>query len=114
MVIGQVNVKRVPIPPDKADPVPGVDTDAVLSLPVTCEFFQPVPGRDLQVVQAFSRVQEEKFPVGSPLKFPGKPFNENAIEHVPCDFVQKALDHATTITRRVINVKRYVLRPLVG
>ena len=74
MVIGQVNGHGVPFPPDKADPEPVVDTDAVLSLSIACEFLQPVPRRNPQVTQTFSRVREEQFPVSCPLKFPGKPF----------------------------------------
>lgn len=47
------NLHRIGIAPApfKANPVPVVDPDAVLTVPVATELFQAVPGRDFQIVE---------------------------------------------------------------
>lgn len=50
MVIHDLNVVRVAVSPPETDPPLVVDPNAVLTFPVSCQFFQPIPGWDSQVL----------------------------------------------------------------
>ena len=71
--------------PPEADPVLLVDTDAVLPFPIPFQGFQVITGRDSQVRQGLSVVEEEEFRTGSALELggadPSGRFRALAIEH---------------------------------
>jgi len=57
MVVNNFNIFRSRRRPSKADAPLVVDADGVLTLPAAFEGFQPIPGRDAQVVEATGDLQ---------------------------------------------------------
>ncbi len=68
MIIGYLDIVGISCLPTKADSPLVVNTDAVLALAVTSEFFQLVPRRHSQVLQPFSCVKDEELPESHSLK----------------------------------------------
>jgi hypothetical protein len=64
MVVSQLHVKGIMSAPTKADAVLIIDSYAVLALPISSKFLQPVPRRRSQVCQVYGRVQHGQFAAG--------------------------------------------------
>ena len=62
MVIGDLHSVRMALAPNEANPELIVDADAVLSLSVSLQSFQPISRQNAQVRQAPSTVYHEKLP----------------------------------------------------
>jgi hypothetical protein len=101
VVVDDLDIVRVSVPPFKADPELVVDPDAVLAFPVTLECFQP-EARQLEIPERRSRVQE----------FQSDPSRLFDALKLPADFpIQQQLhillatgsDHTNTILRRAYN-----------
>src|SRR5690606_13949748 len=58
VVVDEFDIFSTSISPDEADPPSGVHTNAVLTTPVAGESLQPVPRRDLEVVDLPCRVYQ--------------------------------------------------------
>ena len=104
MVIRDFNCASVGTAPFEAYSVLIVDSNAVLSLPVTVQFLQPVSRRDLQVVQRQGTVEHGQLS-----------FRHAGRRRAPClarspdlrrFLVGESLDHRAIITTNVNNVKR--------
>jgi hypothetical protein len=99
-----LNVVHIRFPPFETDAVLIIDTDAVLSSPVTMEFFQSVAGWDLEVIQRSCTIQHGKL---APCHAGG--WCTPSLARSPDFrrfFVGESLDHKTTITGIVNNVNR--------
>ena len=59
MVINNFHVIRVPIIPTEAHPPLVVNANAVASSSVAAQLFQPIAGRDTQIMQIDSRVDKQ-------------------------------------------------------
>jgi len=68
VVVDDLNVKRVAVLPAEANPPLIVDTDTVLTRSVTLELFQPIAGRNPQVVQCLGRVDQAEFAEHGPVE----------------------------------------------
>ena len=66
MVVRDFDFVRALFPPAETKSVLLVDSNAVLSFPVTGERFQSVARRAFQIVEASCCVKDEKFGSGSP------------------------------------------------
>ena len=64
VVIHDFDTVRRAVFPEKANAPLGIDADAVLPGPVALELFQPVGGRDAQIVKGFRRVEHIKLAQG--------------------------------------------------
>ena len=64
MVVGDFHVERVTILPHKAHPELIVDSDTVLSFTITGKLFEPVAGRNPQILQLRGRMELLQFPLG--------------------------------------------------
>ena len=62
VIIDNLHVKEVIAFHGKADSVLIIDPNAVLSLPVTLQFFQAVCGRNAQILQTSCIVDHDQFP----------------------------------------------------
>ena len=98
MVIHNLDVVGVPVPPDKVDPPLVVDPDAVLTGPVSFQRFEPVAA-DLRQVFETGRCVETREPGASrcfdALKAPaGEPFVKS-----PCFLAPKREDHPNSLVR---------------
>jgi len=63
VIVGDLNIVGVAVPPHEAHPELIIDANAVLALSVTAEFFQPIAGRNSQILQAKARMQRGQFPL---------------------------------------------------
>jgi hypothetical protein len=80
VIIHDLNIVGVAVPPPKADTPPIVDPDAVLPSTVSRQFLEPVARRHSQVIQRFGRVENEKPSQGRALKISGPSPNDLAAE----------------------------------
>jgi len=60
VIVDDLDVERVAVIPAEADPPLIIDSDAMLTLPISREFFQAIPRRHFEVAQRVSRVQQEE------------------------------------------------------
>ena len=61
MVIRDLYVERVPVPPDEAHAILIVDPNAVLPRPIPAKRFQMISRRHLQVIERDGRIQNRQF-----------------------------------------------------
>jgi hypothetical protein len=64
MVVHNLNVVRVAVAPDEAQPPLIVDADAVLSDAIACQRLQPIAGRLTEIFQVGRRRQRAQFAAG--------------------------------------------------
>lgn len=62
MIADDFHIRRAAFRPSKTDPVPLVQTNAVLTFAVTMERFQPVSRWNLQLPDRFDGIQLIEFP----------------------------------------------------
>jgi hypothetical protein len=92
VIIDNLHFLRVTIPPHKTDPPPFIDANAVLSLAIAPQSFQPVPGRRRNVSQFRGAVQLAQFPLCCPLDW-REPLTSLAAEETCSPLTAKRLDH---------------------
>jgi hypothetical protein len=109
VIVDDLDVERVAVIPVEADPPLIIDPDAMLTLPISREFFQAIPGRHFEVAQRISRVQQEELLQGRSVNILWELSRALAIEDPLGLFVSEAPNHGAIITLRVNNVKRYVI-----
>jgi hypothetical protein len=68
VIIGDLDVCWSGRCPNEADTPLIVDTDAVLAFAVALQLFEPVAGRDAQIVDGFSGIKEKQLSVGRSLQ----------------------------------------------
>ncbi len=61
MVIRNLYVKRISVPPDEAHAILIVNPNAVLSRPIPAKRFQMISRRHLQVIERDGRIQNRQF-----------------------------------------------------
>jgi len=95
--------------PPEADPVLLVDANAVLPFPIPFQGFQVITGRDSQVRQSLSVVEEEEFRTGSVLELGGADssgrFRALTIEQVLGALIAKCQDHDRTVAHLMCYIK---------
>ena len=74
MVVDDLHLVSVVVPPDEADAPLNVDPDAVLPCPIALQRFQAVARRHLEVVQTDRGIQRPKLPPSRQRKGGRKPF----------------------------------------
>ena len=73
-----------------------VDANAMLPKPVPAQNFQPVAGRDPQVIEVTSRVNRDQFGTSPLLNLRGQSANGMACEDGRSVLAGKTLDHGPT------------------
>ena len=73
MIVENLDVPGVAITPDETEPPFLVDANAMLAKPIATKSFQPVAGRDPQIVEAASRVDCDQPGPGPLLDLRGQP-----------------------------------------
>jgi len=68
VIVDDLDVEGIPGLPSKADPVPIVDTDAVLTLSISTQRFEMIARRDSQILQRRCSVEDPQLPQGDPLQ----------------------------------------------
>lgn len=110
MVIDDLDIVRIGILPSEADPPLIVDADAVLAGTIAFEFLEAVPRRYAEVVECLGGIDGDQLPQHHPPELRWIPPHRLAPEQARRIPIAKALDHASNITWRVSNVKRYYRR----
>jgi hypothetical protein len=93
VIIDYFHVISISVSPFETDTILVVDSNAVLPGTIAGEFFQPISGRDCQVIQGESSIQDCQFFEGWPSKT-GR--NSEAFAGLPelfCIRVQEADNH---------------------
>jgi hypothetical protein len=67
VIISNLDLESIALPPDEANSPLVIDPNAVLALAVTREFFEAVSWRNSQVCQGIRCIQNPKLDVGPPL-----------------------------------------------
>jgi hypothetical protein len=60
VVIGDLDIERVPRSPHEADTPTFIDADAVLSGTIAFERLEPIAGRDTKVVEGFGSIEKDE------------------------------------------------------
>jgi hypothetical protein len=107
VVIDNLNISSLTGFPAKDDSPLVINSETVLSLPVSGELFQPVSWRYPKVFNHIRTIEKIKFPLGQLLKLQGKPLDPLSLKNPFCVPVSKGLYHEDIITLHVNNDKRY-------
>ncbi len=67
VIVGDLDLESIALPPDEANSPLVVDPNAVLALAVTQKFLEVVSRRNIQVSQGIRRIQNPEFDVGPAL-----------------------------------------------
>lgn len=95
MVVNDLNIVGIAIPPAEADPPLIVHTDTVLTHSASAESFQPIPRRHAKVVKHSGRIQHPELPERDPLNVRSESLDPLSVEQSLSIPVAEAPDHAT-------------------
>jgi hypothetical protein len=73
VVVDDLDLMRVGVPPLKTDPPLIVDPNAVLTLPLPRELLEPIPGWYSEIVEGLSGIEHYEFSQGDSLQTSRKP-----------------------------------------
>jgi hypothetical protein len=93
VVVHDLHARCGDIAPLEANPPLIVDTDAVLSMPVTVQRFQTIARRNTQIVELFGGVNNEKLAPRSTLNLIRYSLDDVARKHRCRVLVSEAFDH---------------------
>ena len=96
VIVDNLNLPCVAIAPDETNAPLLVDANAMLPKSVATRSFEPVAGRDPQIIEASGRVDRNQFGPSPLLDLHGQPANGIACEDGRNAFTGKALDHSIT------------------
>jgi hypothetical protein len=105
VVVDDLDVVRVGSDPSEADAPLIVDTDAVLTSPVSCEFLEVVRGRDAEVYEAGGGIEHEQFSKRCSLQVRRYSANPLPFEQALGVGVAKVPNHPRIVTRDVTTRK---------
>jgi len=106
MIINDLDIERVSVPPLEAYAPLLINPDTVLALAVAFQRFQLIRWWNHEIAQINGAIQILQL-LTRPLLYPPiKPLHELTAEHRPRVLVPEGPDHLITITLCVINVKR--------
>jgi hypothetical protein len=109
MIIYDLNVKRVAIPPPERDPPLVVDPDAEAAGAVAFQLLQPVTGWHEQILEPSRAIQIEQLPARGPLH--GMKTGDGLIVEQPFGVATpEGLDHETSLLLHGYYVKRKTVR----
>ncbi len=107
MVIDDLDLIGVVITPFEANSPLVVHPDAVLTCPAADQLLKAVARWNLKILKRFCRVQHDQFSKRRLLSRPGETSRGLPLKDLPGLRIAEAPDHIRSITRDVINVKRY-------
>jgi hypothetical protein len=107
VVVDDLDLMRVAVPPLETDPPLVVDPNAVLAHPLPRELLEPIPGWYSKVLQGVGGIEHYEFSQRNSLQTSQKPPCTFTLEDPSRFGTPKAPDHRQSITLLVNNVKRY-------
>jgi hypothetical protein len=97
MVVGDFQIVGISLFPAEADAPLLVDPDAVLAEAVTCQGFQPVCGRDSQIIQVDRLADHREFVQGTLLNWKWQAFGSLLVPYFLGFLVRESLDHEKSV-----------------
>lgn len=101
MVVNDLDIERPEAGPAKTDPIPFVDPDAVVPLPIGSQGFKAIAWWNPEMVQFFHGVEMIQTPGGHTPKLPRARASRGlavaAVEDILCTRTGKRLDHEITV-----------------
>jgi len=94
MVVDDFDIPGISIAPSEADPPLIIDAYAMLPLPGSFQFFEMVPGRNLQVVEAHGGMDLQEFSQGDTLNGRRDAFRSSPVEKGFRVFRTKTQNHS--------------------
>ena len=104
MIVDNFDIKGAPVFPAEADPPSLVDSDSVLTCPISLQSFEAVTGWSCQVVENTRTMKVEQLPARRPLQGLIS-CDRQIIEQVLGLLVFEGLDHGTSILRETSYLK---------
>lgn len=109
MIINDFDIVGIAIRPTKTDTPLAIDSNAVLAFPLPFEQFEPVAGRNLQILEADCRIENPQFRQCRFLDIAWEFAGKLAIPNLFCFAVAKACDHASkNILTRIYSSSEYI------
>ncbi len=93
MIIDDFNIVRIAFTPYKANPPALVDSDAMLSFPITDEFLKMVSGWNTQIIQRSGNIEDLQLAACVSLDLRWKLSRELTVEDPLSFLVRKTPDH---------------------
>ena len=94
MVVNNLDLIRIAVPPAEANAPLIIDANTVLGRSVPFEFLQAMARRDSQVLELLSGVNETELPQHRPMEVSREAPHGLALEEPLCAPIGKALDHS--------------------
>ena len=92
MVVDDLDLEGVAAAPDEADAPLAIDSDAVLSRPISLQLLESIGRRDPQVFDSLGSVEHPQLPEGDPLNVRPEALHALALEEAFSISVREALD----------------------
>lgn len=102
MVVDDGDLGDIALLPAEADAPLIVDADAVLTTPIAFQRFQPIGRRDTQILETGSGIEHAQLASGDRLDIGRQPARALTTPNLFGFLVDKAPDHALTITTSAI------------
>jgi len=93
VVVSDLDMEGVPVPPNEADPPLVVESDAVLPLPVALQCFQAVAWRNTEGLKGDDGVEEQEFSASGTLDLWRQSLCPTTLEEVFGLGVSEGVDH---------------------
>jgi len=93
MVVNNLDLVRVPVPPAETNAPLIIDANTVLTRAVSFEFLQAIARRDSQVLELLGGINETELPKHRPMEVSRKAPHGLALEEPLRVPIGKALDH---------------------
>jgi hypothetical protein len=98
VVVNNFDVEGVSFLPEKAETIPIVNANAVLTFTVSTQFFQMIAGRNAQIIQGHGSVEHEQFPQGNSLEFSRQAGVTPSLKKMFGFAITEGLDHALSLS----------------
>jgi hypothetical protein len=93
VIVYDLDIVSVSIPPTEADTPLVVDPNAVLSFPVSSQFLKAISWRDKKIIQLLRRVQQEQLPLSDAPQIRREFLHGLAVKYLFSFFGCKSPDH---------------------
>ena len=107
MVVDDFHIVGVAIPPNEADAILIIDSDAVLAFALAVQSLQPVSGRNIQIIQRHGGMQQEELLQCPHFQIGGNPSASPRLPKLLRIRIPEACYHVAILLPYGTSVKRY-------
>lgn len=94
VIVRNLDVIRIAVRPAKANAPLVIDSNAVLTCPITDQFLKPVSGRHAKIAKRLGGMNQKQFSQCGPLHIPAEAGPSLALKYLFSIAITEALDHA--------------------